>query len=297
MINLIDIQTVIKVEKTCGRIATSATRLVSLNDAGSEGDIAWCSKANASTLIEKTAGIYICHVDTPENFFNKEATYLLVKEPRLAFLRIAQKFFQTPLYSEGIAASAFIHESSKLGKNVSIGHNVVIEANCVIGDRCIVGHNSTIHKDTNVGRNVKIGASSTIGGVGFGYEINEEGKYERIPHLGNVIIEEDVEIGNNTAIDRAVLGSTLLKRNCKIDNLVHIAHGVEVGENSLIIANAMVAGSCKIGNNTWVGPSVSVRDQVKIGNDALLGVGSCIVKNVDDGVVVAGNPARVLRSR
>lgn len=107
-------------------------------------------------------------------------------------------------------------------------------------------HNTVILKDTIIEDNVVIGANNTIGGVGFGYEKDREGNFELIPHIGNVHIKRNVEIGNNTCIDRAVLGSTILEENVKVDNLVHIAHGVFVGRNSVVIANAMVAGSVNI---------------------------------------------------
>jgi UDP-3-O-[3-hydroxymyristoyl] glucosamine N-acyltransferase len=128
--------------------------------------------------------------------------------------------------------------------------------------------------------------------VGFGYEKDEDGHYQVIPHIGGVLIEENVEIGNNTCIDRAVLGNTILKKNCKIDNLVHIAHGVIVGENSLVIAHAMVGGSTVIGDNVWVAPNAALINKITIGDNATIGLGAVVVKNVGENDTVIGNPAK-----
>ena len=115
-----------------------------------------------------------------------------------------------------------------------------------------------------------------------------------IPHVGNVVIENGVEIGNNTCVDRGVLGSTILKENCKIDNLVHIAHGVVVGRNALVIALALVAGSVEIGENAWIAPSSSILQKVKIGKNATIGMGAVVLKNVGEEEVWVGNPAKKL---
>jgi UDP-3-O-[3-hydroxymyristoyl] glucosamine N-acyltransferase len=156
----------------------------------------------------------------------------------------------------------------------------------------VIDSNTVIKKGTIIGNRVKIGANNTIGGVGFGYEKNEAGAYEVMPHIGNVIIEDDVEIGNNTAIDRAVLGSTLIRRNAKIDNLVHIAHGVEIGENTLVIAHAMVAGSVKVGKNVWIAPASAILNKIQVGDESTIGMGAIVLKEVSPGQTVVGNPAR-----
>jgi len=146
-----------------------------------------------------------------------------------------------------------------------------------------------------IGDNVTIGCNNTIGGVGFGYEKNENGEYELIKHIGNVIISDNVEIGNNTCIDRGVIGSTLVGENCKIDNLVHIAHGVKIGKNSLIIANSMVAGSVIIGENVWVAPSTSIINGAKIGNNSMTGIATLVIKEINDNELHIGSPNKKLK--
>ena len=115
-----------------------------------------------------------------------------------------------------------------------------------------------------------------------------------IPHIGNVVLGNNVEIGNNSCIDRAVLGSTILHDNVKVDNLVHIAHGVVIGKNSLIIANAMVAGSATIGEHVWVAPSASILNKKSIANNAVIGMGAVVLKNVNEGETIIGNPGKPL---
>jgi len=142
-----------------------------------------------------------------------------------------------------------------------------------------------------------IHAGAVIGSDGFGYTRNEEGLVEKFPHMGGVVIEDDVEIGANTCIDRGALGNTFIGRSVKIDNLVHIAHNVVIEENSFIIANAMIAGSVQIGKNAWIAPSASVLQQLKIGDNALVGVGSVIRENVPANETWAGVPARKIEKK
>jgi UDP-3-O-[3-hydroxymyristoyl] glucosamine N-acyltransferase len=159
-----------------------------------------------------------------------------------------------------------------------------------------IGHNNTIHKKTIIGNDVKIGSNNTIGGVGFGYEKNEFGKNEVLPHIGNVVIKNKVEVGNNTCIDKAVLGSTIICENVKIDNLVHIAHGVIIKDNSLIIANSMIGGSSIIGENVWVSPSVSIINKISVGDNSLVGMGAVVLKSLDQNTVSVGNPSKVIKT-
>jgi len=145
------------------------------------------------------------------------------------------------------------------------------------------------------GRNVKIGEFCSIGNEGFGFVQDYDGAWIRFPHHGGIIIGDDVEIGDNVCIDRGSLSDTVIGKGVKIDNLVHIAHNVTIGENSMIVAKSMIAGSVKIGDNCWISPSSNIRNGIKIGNNVMVGMGSNVVKDIPDNVVVAGNPARVIR--
>jgi UDP-3-O-[3-hydroxymyristoyl] glucosamine N-acyltransferase len=151
-----------------------------------------------------------------------------------------------------------------------------------------------IKKNTVIEANSSVGCNCTIGGVGFGYEKNSDGDFELIPHIGNVVLKNNVEVGNNTTIDRAVLGSAILHENVKVDNLVHIAHGVQIGRNSMIIANFMIAGSVIIGENSWIAPSSSILYKVVIEENVTVGLGAVVLKNVPKGDVIVGNPGRKL---
>ncbi len=254
--------------------------------------ILWCNDKNLVLINSLKTGNLICSEKALENELNKNVNYIIVKNPRSYFRQLILNFFYKGHKHHGISKLANIHPSVKIGQYVSVGNYVTIEENCVIGDHSFIGHNTILLENTIIGKNVIIGNNNTIGGTGFGYEKNEAGAYQLMPHIGNVVIEDNVEIGNNTCIDRGVLGSTLIKKNAKIDNLVHIAHGVVVGENSLIIANAMVGGSTIIGDNVWVAPSASLINKITIGDNSLVGMGAVVVKSVEKNKVVLGNPAK-----
>jgi UDP-3-O-[3-hydroxymyristoyl] glucosamine N-acyltransferase len=260
-----------------------------------DDDIVWISDKNAGLIASVMKGCIICSQLVSRDNFHDGCTYLIVNNPRLYFLNVVKHFFVEPEIPE-ISIHSIIHSSAKIGNNVTIRAGVIIERDCAIGNYTIIDSNTVVKKGTIIGDNVKIGANNTIGGEGFGYEKNELGQYEFIPHIGNVLIEDNVEIGNNTAIDRAVLGSTILRKNSKIDNLVHIAHGVEVGENTMVIANSMIAGSVSLGKNVWVAPSASVLNKLTVGDDSVIGIGAVVLKNVTAGQIVVGNPAKDLQS-
>ncbi len=254
-----------------------------------DDDILWLSTKNIDSISNIHQGTIICSsFDT--SLIKADCNYIIVENPRQAFQKVLANFF-VKKKQPSITRSASIDVTAVIGNNIFIGANVVIEEDCVIGDNCSINHNTVIMEGTKIGNNVIIGCNNTIGGIGYGYEKNEQNEFELIPHIGNVVLEDDVEIGNNTCIDRAVLGSTILRKNVKVDNLVHIAHGVDIGENSMIIANAMVAGSVKIGKNTWVAPSVSILNQKKIGDNVTVGLSAVVLKDVEDGMTVMGNPA------
>lgn len=278
--------------------------IVALDGGHIESDsLLWCSVAYQEKLVSLSKGTVIIDPETcqwlkDKNALNKNVNWIVAQKPRSVFSHVLKSFFAPKKSFGTIAKSAIIHASVELNvSTVEIGEHVVIEEGVTIGNNVSIGHNTVILKGCVIGDNVLIGHNTTLGGVGFGYEIDENGNYEAIPHIGNVVLRDGVEIGNSVTIDRAVLGATLLNENVKVDNLVHIAHGVVIGKNSLVIANSMIAGSVVIGENVWVSPSVSVIQKISIGDNALVGMGSVVIKNVDASTIVAGVPAKKIKDK
>jgi UDP-3-O-[3-hydroxymyristoyl] glucosamine N-acyltransferase len=232
--------------------------------------ISWVNEKNAIDNKGKSivVGLLLINEASSDLIDNSLGIKVVVSNPRLAFQKILAKWF-----------------SSRKAANIEI------EEDCVIGSNCEILHNTVILKSTIIGSNVRIGANCTLGNYGFGYELNDQNEYQLIEHLGNVVIHDNVEVHNNTCIDRAVIGSTILCHNVKVDNLVHIAHGAIIEKNSLIIAHAMIAGSVRIGENTWVSPGALVKNKVAVGSNSLVGLGAVVLKDVPDNEVVIGNPS------
>lgn len=264
---------------------------LSIGQVVSDNDILWTNDANSSLINNLNKGTIICSDRIDKKLFKETCNYIIVKNPRLTFSSIIKQFFYEDVEPK-ICKTAIIDPSVKLGENIFIGHHVIIEKKCILGNNCSIGHNSVVLANTIIGNNVKIGSNCTIGGVGFGYEKDSNNNYELIPHIGNVVLEDNVEIGNNTCIDKAVLGSTKIGSNVKIDNLVHIAHGVIIGRNSLVIANSLIGGSTIIGENVWISPSVSIINKVVVEDNAFVGMGAVVIKSVETKSVVVGNPAK-----
>ena len=156
-------------------------------------------------------------------------------------------------------------------------------------------YGNVFHERTVIGDGSVYGANCVIGGPGFGYEYDEDGTIIPMPHLGNVVIGNNVTIHNNVCIDRAVLGSTVIGDGTKIDNLVHVAHGVKIGKHCLIVSGVVFGGQCEIGDYTFVGMNVSVKQKVKIGRNCVIGAGAVVTKDIPDNQIWVGNPAAYLK--
>ena len=260
--------------------------------AGKTHCLSWVKPGNETKIGESSSRgvIWVASKESKGNPVWQGRNVVFVDNPRLAFSKLLSLYFDKKREPR-IEKTAFIAESSTIGEWCYIGHNVVIEDRVVIGDHTTILHNTVIGFETQIGSDVYIGSNCSIGMAGFGYEKDETGEWTAIPHVGNVVIGKGVRIHNNTCVDKAMLGSTVLSDEVKIDNLVHIAHGVKIGKNSLIIANAMVAGSVHIGENSWIAPSANILNQLKIGSNVSTGMAANIVKNVEDGQLVVGNPA------
>ena len=236
-------------------------------------------------------------------------SYLRVARPYVAFARILQEFRVPEEHDGKISPQATVHSSARLarnvtvfpqvyiGKEVSVGEGCVLYPGVFLGDYTVLGKNCVLHPKVTVADRCQVGnrvilhAGVVIGSDGFGY-VEEGGQRIKIPQVGIVEIEDDVEIGANAAVDRATLGRTVIRRGTKIDNLVHIAHNVTVGEHSLIIAQAGIAGSTKIGKGVILAGQVGVVNHVEIGDGAIIGPQSGVAQSVPaHAVLSSGLPA------
>lgn len=197
------------------------------------------------------------------------------------------------IYGEGLYLGSFCY----IGKNVTIGNNVKIYPNTFIGDNVKIGDNSIffagvrIYSETIIGNNCTFHSGCIIGSDGFGFAPLEDGTFSKIPQIGNVIIEDNVEIGANTTIDRATLGSTFIRKGVKLDNHIQVAHNVEIDQNTVIAAQTGIAGSTKIGKNCMIGGQVGISGHLVIGNGVKIQAQSGIGKSIRDNEVVQGTPA------
>jgi UDP-3-O-[3-hydroxymyristoyl] glucosamine N-acyltransferase len=255
--------------------------------------IIWLNNDNISEVSKLKNTNVICSLEVKKISINENLNVLIVENPRKSFKEVIDILYPDNPIKHFISETAIIHPTAKLSFPVVIGNNTVIGEGCEISKNTVIGHNNVIN-NTIIEKNVLIGSNCTIGGNGFGYVLNESNEYNFIKHVGNVIIKNNCEIGNNVCIDRAVLGSTILEENVKVDNLVHIAHGVSIGSNSLIIAHSMIAGSVKIGKNVWVAPGACIKNKLQIGDNSVIGLAAVVLKNVDSSTTVIGNPAKPL---
>jgi UDP-3-O-[3-hydroxymyristoyl] glucosamine N-acyltransferase len=196
-----------------------------------------------------------------------------------------------------IGSDLYLGAFAYIGKNVEIGNKVVIYPNVYLGDNVKIGSNTVLHPGVSiyfgckVGENCIIHAGTVVGSDGFGFSPDSEGVFKKIPQIGNVIIENNVEIGSNCAIDRATMGSTFIREGVKIDNLCQIAHNVDIGENSALAALVAVAGSAKIGKRVMIGGQAAINGHLSIADDTKIVGQSGVVKTVKEAVTLMGTPA------
>jgi UDP-3-O-[3-hydroxymyristoyl] glucosamine N-acyltransferase len=208
--------------------------------------------------------------------------------PRLDFIRaLAWLDAQLGFRSESRPA--------EIDPTARIGRNVVIAEDCFIGAEVSIEPNVVILRGPRVGAGSRIRANATIGSDGFGFERLPGGQVLRFVHLGGVQIGQDVEIGANACVARGTLNDTIIEDGAKIDNLVHIAHGVRIGRGAFVIAGAEISGGCVIGPGAWIGPNACILEKVNIGTGAMVGLGATVIRHVADGEIHAGNPAKFLR--
>jgi UDP-3-O-[3-hydroxymyristoyl] glucosamine N-acyltransferase len=237
-------------------------------------------------------------------------TLIRVPNAYEAFASLLTLVEQSKPKKKGIHPTAVIEPSSKVGTDVYIGAYTYIGENCNVGDGCriyphvFIGDNSTIGKNCLVNSGVKIyheciignnctfHSGTVIGSDGFGFAPQSEGEYKKIPQIGNVIIEDDVEIGANVTVDRATMGSTIIRKGVKLDNLIQIAHNVDVGENTVMAAQSGIAGSSKVGKNCMIGGQAAINGHIKLANGTKVGAQSGVLSDIkEENMVLLGTPA------
>jgi UDP-3-O-[3-hydroxymyristoyl] glucosamine N-acyltransferase len=276
---------------------------------GTEGALTFLSNPKYTNFIYTTkASITIVNnTFIPEDTIT--TTLIKVEDAYGAFTKLLEFYDQAKGNKTGIEQPSVISENVKygenlylgsfsyIGANVTIGNNVKIYPNCFIGDNSIIGDNvsifagAKIYSETEIGNNCAIYSGVIIGSDGFGFAPNTDGTFTKIPQIGNVIIEDNVDIGSCTTIDRATMGSTIIRRGVKLDNQIQIGHNVEIGENTVIAAQTGVAGSTKIGKNCMIGGQVGIAGHLRIGNNVGIQAQSGVSKNLKDREMVKGTPS------
>ncbi|HAV64480.1 MAG TPA: UDP-3-O-(3-hydroxymyristoyl)glucosamine N-acyltransferase [Verrucomicrobiales bacterium] len=270
------------------------------------GDLTFAENASFFAKAEATEAAAVL-VD--QEYPSARKTLIRVQNSRIAFAQALPLFFPEPTVEPGIHPTAVIAKSARVDSSVHVG------AHCVIGDQCVIGPRSILHPRVTLGPNAVLGeecvlhpgvtvyhrcqlgnrvavhAGTVIGSDGFGY-VFDKTEHRKVPQVGNVIIHDDVEIGANVTIDRGTLGPTVIGRGSKIDNLVQVAHNVQIGEHVIIIAQVGVAGSTRVGNHTQIGGQVGIAGHLKIGDHAQIAAQSGVMHDIPDGEKWFGSPAQ-----
>ncbi len=277
---------------------------------GSEGGLSFLANPKYNNFLYSTKAT-ACIVKSDFVADQKISTTLIkVEDPYLAFAKLLEFYSSLKPTKIGISKMASIPSSAKIGENCYIGDFVSIGENCkigknvqlfphvVIGDNTQIGDNTILYAgvkvyDSNIiGQNCTIHAGAVIGADGFGFAPQQNDKFQKVAQIGNVIIEDWVEIGANTCIDRATIGSTILRKGVKLDNLIQIAHNVEVGINTVMAALSGIAGSSKVGKNCMIGGQVGIAGHIKIADEVKLGAQTGVSNNIQtEGAIMLGAPA------
>jgi UDP-3-O-[3-hydroxymyristoyl] glucosamine N-acyltransferase len=274
-------------------------------DAAAQGEISFFADRKYKESLKKTKASAI--IISEENLLFK-GPQVVVPNPALAYAKVASVFTPPLPRYPGISEQAVLHDSTCIGKDVSIyplvyvgeealiGDGVIMFPGVFIGDRVKIGNgtiiypNVTILHDCQIGKNVIINAGTVIGSDGFGF-VRDGPVSVKIPQIGMVQIDDDVEIGANSCIDRAASGKTWIKRGVKTDNFVHVAHNVIIGEDTIVVAQVAISGSVNIGRQVIIGGQVAISDHVEIGDRVMIGSQSGVPKSIPSGEVVSGTPA------
>ncbi len=302
------------IEITGGKIVRNSPDMVITGVAGletaREGDLSF---AKHPAMFPKVRASKAAAFLLPEPIPDLAKAQIVVEKPFFAMARLLKVLADSRTQrNSGVSSRAVVHNDASIGNHVTIGAGSAVEAGAEIGDdtviyplvfvgrntrigrNCIIHPNVTIMEEVTLGDRVTVKSSTVIGSDGFSVQPNEKGDLVKIPQAGTVIIEDDVEIGANCTIDRATLDATVIGRGTKIDNHCHIAHNVRIGENSILVAYAKIAGSTRIGKHVTIAEDVGITDNVVIGEGARIGGGSKVYKSVPPGAEMWGSPAKDL---
>ncbi len=276
---------------------------------GSEGSLTFLANPKYNNYIYSTKASIAIVNKSFESEQEIPTTLIKVEDAYKSFSKLLEYYNQVKLMKSGIEQPSVISEGvvygeglylgsfCYIGKNVKIGNNVKIYPNSFIGDNVVIGDNcvffagARIYSETEIGNNCTIHSGTIVGSDGFGFAPNEDGTYNKVPQIGNVVIEDNVEIGACSTIDRATLGSTIIRKGVKLDNQIQVAHNVEIGENTVIAAQTGIAGSTKIGKNCIIGGQVGIAGHLILGDGVRIQAQSGIGKNLKDGDTVQGSPS------
>ena len=262
-------------------------------DTAENGDMTFCvhSNSNGIEMINKSnATIILCPKDIALEQINSSSLLILVKNPRLSFIKCMKKFIIKNKTHE-IHKNSIIH-TTNIGKNVSIGPYCFIEKDVKIGDDCTLFSGIHIYNGTKIGNNVKISPSVVIGDKNFGPQRDESMMLETSDHLGGINIGNNVEIGSNTSILPGMLDDTVIDDGTKISSQVYIGSGMKIGKNCNITGQTFFGGMSVLEDNVYVAPGSIVRNKIRIGKNAFLGMGSVVVNDIPEDTTVIGNPAK-----
>ena len=288
------------------------TRVAKIEDAGA-GELTFLANPKYEKFLSTTHASVVLvsrELDVSSSKANGSLSLIRVDDPYVAFLQVLNRLTpQIDPFPEGIHASTIVAPTAKIGKNVALGANVVIDEGAVVGDHtkishaCIIGKGAqvgsgcilyprvTVYHQCKVGNRTIIHAGTVIGSDGFGFAPQADGSFKKIPQIGNVKIEDDVEIGANSTIDRATIGSTIIKSGAKLDNLIQVGHNTEIGNSTVIAAQAGISGSTKIGSGVMIGGQAGIVGHIQLGDGARVNAQSGVSKSIGPGKAVTGSPA------
>jgi UDP-3-O-[3-hydroxymyristoyl] glucosamine N-acyltransferase len=296
--------------KVEGEAQAKVSNFGKIEEAG-EGQLAFLANPKYEEYLYRTKATIIIVNDALELKEPVKATLIRVEDAYTAFASLLSKYqemerqqmkgIQTPSYLDAsvtmgenvfIGAFAYLSANVKIGNNVKIFPQVFIGANVSIGDNTVLHPGVKIYHDCVLGKNITVHAGTVIGSDGFGFAPQADGSFKKVPQIGNVILEDNVEVGSNAAIDRATIGSTIVKAGAKLDNLIQVAHNVEVGYNTVIAAQAGVSGSTKIGKNVMIGGQAGLVGHIQIADGSKINAQSGVSKSIKTpNAAVTGSPA------